>query len=60
MSDAVLHYDQYKKYEEVVVEHRALKERQRRKEEQEKKEIEMATKVASQLCMHTCTMYCTS
>ena len=30
-------YMQYKEREEVVVEHRAMKERQRRKAEQEKK-----------------------
>lgn len=36
---------QYKEREEVVIEHRAMKERQRIKEEQEKKENATATKV---------------
>ena len=36
---------QYKEYEEVVVEHRAMKEKQRLKEEQEAREGRAATKV---------------
>ena len=36
---------QYREYEEVVVEHRAMKEKQRLKEEQEAREGRAATKV---------------
>lgn len=36
---------QYKEYEEVVVEHRAMKERQRLKAEQEERERKAAIKV---------------
>ena len=41
---------QYQEYEEVVVEHRAVKEKQRRKAEQDKKESETATKVTGLTC----------
>lgn len=36
---------QYKEYEEVVVDHRAMKEKQRMKQEQEEREGRAATKV---------------
>ena len=43
---------QYQEYEEVVVEHRAVKEKQRRKAEQDKKENETATKVIQTYSMY--------
>ncbi len=36
---------QYKNYEAVVVEHRAMKEKQRLKEEEERRENQIATRV---------------
>lgn len=45
--DQKLYVLQYKEYEEVVVEHRAMKERQRLKAEQEERERKAAIKVVT-------------
>ena len=41
---------QYKEYEEVVIEHRAMKERQRLKAEQEERERKAAIRVRNSCC----------
>ena len=51
-SDILFFFAQYKEYEEVVVDHRAMKERQRMKLEQEARENKAATKVKPSACSY--------